>query len=91
MVILSFPKSSGKGEKGLASFAEFFGGLFIACGLFIRPSCILVIITMFVACHMHFLKGQSFEMALLYGLGALSIFLTSNDKFSINYKRVKKQ
>lgn len=42
----------------LASFAESIGGILIAAGLFYRPMCALLGLTMFVAMLRHFITGQ---------------------------------
>jgi putative oxidoreductase len=42
----------------MASFVEFFGGIFIAVGLFFRPSAILIFITMLVASAFHLNNGD---------------------------------
>ena len=42
----------------MAAFAEFVGGLCIALGLFFRPACLLLAITMAVAANMHVVTGR---------------------------------
>jgi len=44
----------------IAGFVEFFGGICLILGLFFRPVCLLLAITMAVAVHMHFGKGEGF-------------------------------
>jgi putative oxidoreductase len=42
----------------LAAFSESFGGLLIALGLFFRPVCALLFVTMFVAMVSHYASGR---------------------------------
>ena len=42
----------------MAAFAEFVGGLCVALGLFFRPACLLLAITMAVAANMHVVTGR---------------------------------
>jgi len=42
----------------MAGFSEFFGGICLILGLFFRPMCIFLAITMLVAARMHFSKGE---------------------------------
>jgi len=44
----------------MATFAEFFGGILLALGLFFRISCGLLLIDMVVATGMHLSKGDPF-------------------------------
>ena len=46
----------------LASFSEFIGGIFLIFGVFSRFFCILLAITMFVACHYHYQKGDNLNL-----------------------------
>jgi len=47
----------------MAAFAELGGGLLFALGLFFRPACVLMFLTMLVATNFHFAKGDSFTTA----------------------------
>lgn len=42
----------------MAAFSESIGGLLIALGLFFRPACVLVMLTMLVAANMHIVTGR---------------------------------
>ncbi|MDX1547086.1 MAG: DoxX family protein [Rhodothermales bacterium] len=42
----------------VAAFAEFFGGLCVVLGLFFRPACLLLFLTMFVATSRHLAGGD---------------------------------
>jgi putative oxidoreductase len=42
----------------MAAFSELFGGIFLILGLFFRPVCVLLTITMLVAANMTFKMGQ---------------------------------
>ena len=71
----------------MAAFAEAIGGLLIVLGFFFRPATLLVIINMFVAVYMHVtvIKGGH-EPALLFGIVALSLFITGPGRYSIDKK-----
>ena len=47
----------------MAAFSEFFGGICLILGLFFRPMCILLTITMVVAAKLHFAKGEGLMVA----------------------------
>jgi putative oxidoreductase len=47
----------------MAAFSEFFGAILLAFGLFFRPTCILLAITMTVAAAMHLRSGDGFLKA----------------------------
>ncbi len=42
----------------MASFSEFFGGILLILGLFFRPACILLTLTMIVAAGFHIGRGD---------------------------------
>lgn len=42
----------------MAAFAEGIGGILVALGLFFRPACVLIMLTMIVATNMHIVTGQ---------------------------------
>ncbi|MEW6171138.1 MAG: DoxX family protein [Candidatus Omnitrophota bacterium] len=74
----------------MASFAEFFGGIFIVLGIFFRPACFLLLINMIVASLMHLLKGDgllvashAIEMSIVF----LSLIFIGSGKFSLCNKR----
>lgn len=69
----------------LTTFAEFFCSIFVMIGLFTRPALIPLIVTMFVAAFIHH-AGDPFkvmELALLYLVVYVTIFITGSGKFSI--------
>ena len=71
-----------------AALSEFAGGLLLALGLLTRPAALLVAITMFVAyglAHGFALSGEgSGEMAVLYLVGAIALFLTGPGRYSVD-------
>ena len=71
----------------VASLSEFVGGILLAIGLFTRPACFFLLITMVVATSMHLANGdprQIFshpnELAVLF----FSLLLIGPGKFSID-------
>ncbi len=70
----------------MAAFSEFFGGIFIIFGLFFRPACLLLIVTMLFAMLFHFDKGDSFtdtSHAMMAAIVFLSLFFTGAGKYHI--------
>ncbi len=47
----------------MAAVSEFVGGLFLAAGIFMRPACALLVITMAVAATMHLKQGDGLNIA----------------------------
>ena len=47
----------------MAAFAQFFGGIALILGLFFRPACLLLVITMAVAATMHIGRGEGLKVA----------------------------
>ena len=70
----------------MASFSEFFGGLFLIFGLWVRVASFFIMVTMLVACNYHYLKGDSFELPLVFALCSLSLMLINYDKYSLDQK-----
>jgi putative oxidoreductase len=73
----------------MAAFSEFFGGICIILGLFFRPACILLTITMAVAALMHLGKGDGLNVAshaIEDGIVFLSLILIGPGKYSIDKK-----
>lgn len=71
----------------MAAFAECFGGIFLILGLFFRPACILLAITMTIATmtfaeRKDFFKAGSHPMAL--GVVFYSLILIGPGRFSID-------
>ncbi len=69
----------------LATFAEFFCSIFVMIGLLTRPALIPLIITMFVIVFIHHANDpfKTIELALLYMVVYITIFITGSGKFSI--------
>ena len=81
--------------QGLAAFSEFFGGMAIMFGLLTPLACLGVMCTMFVAILSSMMKGNasfvggkgienSYELAAMYFLFALVIFLTGPGLLSVD-------
>ena len=71
----------------MAAFAEFFGGLLIALGLFFRPAVLLLIITMIVATAKHASAGDGFggySHALESAIWFLGLLFTGPGKYSLD-------
>ncbi len=58
----------------MASISMFLGGICVLLGLFIRPACMFLAFTMFVATTMHFRKGDGLSGAS-HALEVCSVFL----------------
>lgn len=68
--------------------AEFGGGLLLVLGLFFRPACILLVLTMATATRLHIANGDSFstlshalEMAIVF----FSLLFIGPGRFSLDY------
>ena len=73
----------------MAACSEFFGGLCLILGLFFRPACMFLLITMAVAASMHFGKGDGLNVAshaIENGIVFLSLILIGPGKYSIDRK-----
>ncbi len=71
----------------MASFSEFFGGILLISGLFFRPACILLTITMIVAAGFHIGRGDGFpgaSRAIENGIVFLSLTLIGPGKVSLD-------
>ncbi|MCH7760221.1 DoxX family protein [candidate division TA06 bacterium] len=71
----------------MAGFSEFFGGLCIILGLFFRPACILLLLTMTVAAVSHFSKGDGLggaSHAIEDGIVFLSLIFMGPGKYSLD-------
>src|SRR5207249_3389056 len=71
----------------MAAVAQSFGAVFLILGLFFRPACILLAVTMIVAARMHLLNGEgikgaahAIEMAIVF----LSLILIGPGKYSLD-------
>ena len=71
----------------MAAFSECFGGIFLALGIFFRPACILMAITMVVATSQHLLvNGDSFGVAshaIESGILFISLVLIGPGKYTV--------
>ena len=70
----------------MASFSEFVGGILLAIGFLVRPSAILLTITMAFAVLFHFKSGEFGEFAAIYGILFLYFGLTGPGRFSVDAK-----
>jgi putative oxidoreductase len=71
----------------MASFAEFFGGLFFAIGLFYRPACFLLAFNMFVAFGSQMLGDKGLSKAsqsLEDGLSFMAALFVGPGKYSVD-------
>ncbi|MGY3055023.1 putative oxidoreductase [Pedobacter sp. UYEF25] len=73
----------------MAAFAETFGGFLIIVGLFFRPACLLILMTMIIASTMKLGLGSGFmaasqpiEMAIVF----VSLLLIGPGKYSVDKK-----
>lgn len=74
----------------MAAISEFFGGICIILGLFFRPACILLTITMAVAATMHLGRGDGLQRAshaIESGILFLSLIVIGPGKYSIDRKK----
>jgi putative oxidoreductase len=67
-----------------ATFAEFFGGILLAIGLFTRQAALAIAITMTVATYRHLTGDMRFELAALYLVLSLVFFLGPSTPFSVD-------
>jgi putative oxidoreductase len=73
----------------MAAVAESFGGLCLILGLFFRPACILLTITMLVAASRHLSQGDGLrgaDHAMEVGIVFLSLILIGPGKYSLDEK-----
>jgi putative oxidoreductase len=71
----------------MGAAAEGIGGLFIVLGLFFRPSCLLIIITMMVAAAKHLAEGDGLmgaSHAIEVGIAFIGLFIIGPGKYSID-------
>jgi len=69
----------------MAAVSEVAGGLLVAAGLLFRPALFLLICTMGMAATMHVMTGNgSPEMALIYGLVFLVLFVIGPGSYSVD-------
>ncbi len=71
----------------MASFSEFIGGICIILGLFFRPVCILLTITMTIAAYGHLSRGDGLRgaaHAIEDGIVFLSLIFIGPGKYSLD-------
>ncbi len=71
----------------MAAFSEFFGGILLILGLFFRPACILLTLTMIVAAGFHIGRGDGFlgaSRAIENGILFISLILIGPGKVSLD-------
>lgn len=69
----------------MAAFAEGIGGILIAAGLFFRPACVLLMLTMLVAANMHIVTGQGGPAhALKNAFFVFGLLFVGPGKFSLD-------
>ena len=78
----------------MGAISEFGGGLLLLLGLFFRPVCILLVLTMATATTVHFKNGDSFSTlshALEMGIVFFSLFFIGPGRYSLDYHFSKSQ
>lgn len=71
----------------MAAFSEFVGGILLILGLFFRPACMLLVLTMVVATSMHLDRGDGLRgasHAIEAGIVFLSLILIGPGKYSLD-------
>lgn len=80
--------------QGLAALSEFGGGIALILGLLTPIAALGIIATMAVAVNFHMSKGdgfvQGYELAMVYLVVAVGIFLTGPGKYAIDHIIAKK-
>jgi putative oxidoreductase len=74
----------------MAALSETVGGLLLMLGLFFRPACLSLAVTMAVALNMHVTKGDPFPVyshALEDGIVFLSLMLIGPGKYALKWPR----
>ena len=65
--------------------------IFVVVGLFTRPAALLLLFTMFVASVNHIVDGEFPELAILYLLIMLVLFICGPGKLSLDYHYFSKK
>ena len=71
----------------LAAVTTLFGGMLLALGLRVRPVCVLLAFTMFIAFTMHFKQGDSFQTyshALSLLIIFIGLFFTGGGRYALD-------
>ena len=77
----------------MAAISEFGGGILLILGLFTRPACFFLLVTMIVATMMHLKNGDSFvkySHALEAGVLFFSLLFIGPGRFSLDEKLSQK-
>ena len=75
----------------MAAFSEPIGMFMVLVGLFTRPAALLLSFTMFVASVNHIVDGEFPELAILYLLIMLVLFICGPGKLSLDYHYFSKK
>ena len=75
----------------MAALSESAGMIFVVVGLFTRPAALLLLFTMFVASVNHIVDGEFPELAILYLLIMLVLFICGPGKLSLDYHYFSKK
>jgi putative oxidoreductase len=67
----------------LSALSESIAVAFVAAGLYTRPACLVIAFNMTVALYNEASRGDSFELAALYLLVAIVLFLTGPGRISV--------
>jgi len=73
----------------MAGFAEGVGGLLVVLGLFFRPACFMILFTLAIATHHHFIAGDGLSgasHAIETGIAFLGMFILGPGKYSVDKK-----
>jgi len=73
----------------MAAVAETFGGFLLIVGLFYRPACMLLVVTMAIAALVHFGKGDGLKgasHAIELGIVFFSLIFIGPGKYSVDKK-----
>ena len=69
----------------MAALSESIGMIFVLLGLFMRPAAFLLLFTMFVASINHLVDGTFPELAIMYFIVMLVLFICGPGKLSLDY------
>ena len=78
----------------IGATAEFAGGILLLLGLFFRPVCIVLLLTMATATMVHLKNDDPFSTlshALELGIVFLGLFFTGPGRYSLDYRLSKEQ
>ena len=75
----------------MAAFSESIGMFMVLVGLFMRPAAFLLLFTMFVASVNHIIDGKFPELAMMYFVIMLVLFICGPGKFSLDYHYFSKK